>query len=150
MLIQRHVYHYIQCGTQQIHVVFDDSKGYQKHPKQIEHMHRYGAQTQHPFDDHFNPNDNTKANTRDWNTILLGRGGGAFEQSLYSTHQSFHISDPSLRCNAPEADTRIWLHAMHCVNTSGLNSLIVSADTDTAFIGIYHQKRSMSRLICIL
>ena len=76
-----------------------------------------------------------------------GGGGGAFEQSLYSTHQSFRNSDPSLRCNAPEADTQIWLHAMHCVNTSGLNSLIVSADTDTAFIGIYHQTRSISRLI---
>ena len=59
--------------------------------------------------------------------------GGAFEQSLYSTRQSSHIPDPSLRCNAPEADTRIWLHAMHCVNTSGLNTQIVSADTDTVF-----------------
>ena len=60
--------------------------------------------------------------------------GGTFERSLYSTYQSSHIPDPSLRCNAPEADT----HAMHCVTTSGLNTLIVSADTDTDFIGLTH------------
>ena len=64
--------------------------------------------------------------------------GGAFERSLYSTRQSSHIPDPSLRCNAPEADTDTWiqLHAMHCINTSGLNTQIVSADTDTVFIGL--------------
>ena len=61
-----------------------------------------------------------------------------FERALYSTSQSSHISDSSLRCNAPEAGTRIWLHAMLCVNTTGLNIVVVSADTDTIFIGLTH------------
>ena len=70
MLVQRFMYHYIQHGTKQIHVVFDYSVGYSNHPKQIEHTQRYGAQTQCPFDNHFSPTDCAKANTRDWNTIL--------------------------------------------------------------------------------
>ena len=172
MLIQRFMYHYIQRGTEQIHVIFDYAKGYSNHPKQIEHAQRYGVQAECSFDDHFNPSDNKKANTRDWNTILhcqqckqrlmnyFGKAfleitptylqseqklyvagceiEGTFERALYSTSQSSHIPDPSLRCNAPEADTRIWLHAMHCVNNTGLNTLTVSADTDTIFIGLTH------------
>jgi hypothetical protein len=39
--------------------------------------------------------------------------GGTFERSLYSTHQPFHIPDPSLRCNEPEADTCMNLVAEH-------------------------------------
>lgn len=62
--------------------------------------------------------------------------GGVFERALFSTPQSTHIPEASLRSNAPEADTRIWLHAMHSVNSIGLNTLIISADTDTIFIGL--------------
>ena len=143
-------------GTLQIHIVFDNSIRYQNHPKQIEHIHRYGTQMQCPYDDNFNPTDNTKVNTRDWDTILHCKKckqrltnylGKAFIEiapsylrndqrlyvavceiggiALYSTYQPvITYSQPNLRCNAPEADTRIWLHAMHCVTTNGLNILI--------------------------
>ena len=155
MLIQKSIYHYIQCGTKQnlMHVVFDHSVGYSNHPKQIEHTQRYGVQTQCPFDDHFNTTDCKGKQCKQRLTNYLGNAfleitpvylqneqrlhvagceiEGVFERSLYSIHQSSHIPDPSLRYNAPKADTRIWLHAMHCINTSGLNTLIVSADADS-------------------
>ena len=169
MLIQRFIYHYIQRGTQQLHIIFDYSTGFSNHPKQIEHTKRYGSQMQCPLN-HFNPSDSTKTTTRDWDTILecqqckqrltnyLGNAflqiaptylrndqklyvagcevNGPFERVLFSTSESSHLLEPTFRCNAPEADTRIWLHAMHSVNSLGLNTLIISADTDTVFIGL--------------
>ena len=39
--------------------------------------------------------------------------------------------NPKLCCNAKEADTRIWLHAVH---SAGTNKLVVSPDTD-----VYHK-----------
>ena len=40
------------------------------------------------------------------------------------------VYDPTLTCNAEEADTRLWLHVIKSVG------LIYSPDTDTLFIGM--------------
>ena len=62
---------------------------------------------------------------------------GPYQRAVYSSSTSFHLPEPALRCNAPEADTRIiWSHTIHCVSNLGLNTLISSADTDTIFIGL--------------
>ena len=41
--------------------------------------------------------------------------------------------DPTLQCNAEEADTRLWLHA---IKSEGHIKLVFSPDTDTLFIGL--------------
>ena len=61
---------------------------------------------------------------------------GPYQRALYSSSTSSHIPEAVLRCNAPEADTRIWLHTMYCVTNLRLNTLISSVDTDTIFIGL--------------
>ena len=42
-------------------------------------------------------------------------------------------SDSTLRCNAEEADTRVW---MHTLNSPGLRKLVLSPDTDVYHIGL--------------
>ena len=42
-------------------------------------------------------------------------------------------SDAVLQCNAEEADTRIWLHAVH---SAGKKKLVLSPDTDVYHIGL--------------
>ena len=60
---------------------------------------------------------------------------GSSEQTMYTTRIATLELEPRLRCNVPEADTRLWLHATYCY---GKNTLIVSADTytDVIFIGL--------------
>ena len=58
---------------------------------------------------------------------------GSCEQTMYTTCTGMLEPEPRLRCNAPEADTRLWLCATYCY---GKNTLIVSADTDIVFIGL--------------
>ena len=62
---------------------------------------------------------------------------GGFEGSLQDEalpvqlHSLPRTYNPKLCCNAKEADTRIWLHAVH---SAGTNKLVVSPDTD-----VYHK-----------
>ena len=60
-----------------------------------------------------------------------------FEWVLFSTSESSHLLQPTFWCNAPEADTRIWLHAMHSVNSLGLNTLITVSYTHLTLPTIY-------------
>ena len=41
--------------------------------------------------------------------------------------------EPTLQCNAEEADTRVWLH---CKYSAGCNKIVFSQDTDTYHIGM--------------
>ena len=43
------------------------------------------------------------------------------------------MCDPKFQCNAEEADTRLWLHA---IKSEGRKKLVFSPDTDTLFIGL--------------
>ena len=42
------------------------------------------------------------------------------------------MCDHTLQCNAEEADTRLWLHA---IKSERCKMLVFSPDTDTLFIG---------------
>ena len=62
-----------------------------------------------------------------------GLEGPYKNHSLFVSFNQNPKSDPCLRCNAEESDTRIWLHN---VNSCGNRKLILSPDTDVYHIGL--------------
>ena len=62
-----------------------------------------------------------------------GFEGSLQDEALTLQQHSPPQPDPKLRCNAEEADTRIWLHALH---SAGEKKLVVSPDTDVYHIGL--------------
>jgi hypothetical protein len=65
--------------------------------------------------------------------IAGGFTGSLANQAMAVQSTGKPQADPQLSCNAEEADTRIWLHAL---NTTGRNILILSPDTDVYHIGL--------------
>ena len=160
------LFHYIQRGTKEIHLVFDTPMGFNNHPKSIEHKYWYNLDSSCPFEDQIKPSDSMKC-PKDWNLLMqcqqckhnlasyIGQKllqmspeylkfnqkvyaagceiEGSSERTMYTTCTAMLEPESRLRCNAPKADTRLWLHATYCY---GKNTLIVSADTDVVFIGL--------------
>lgn len=62
-----------------------------------------------------------------------GFDGSDRDSAFFVTRGTQPACDNTLTCNADESDTRIWLHVM---NSSGINKLVLSPDTDVYHIGL--------------
>ena len=61
--------------------------------------------------------------------LFVKAGDSLHDEALAVQQHSLPQPDPKLYCNAEEADTRIWLQAVH---SAGMKKLVVSPDTDMA------------------
>ena len=161
-LLDQYVQYYIQKNVAEIHIVFDHANRHQHHPKQIEracrnatciHNHTLfhdALKAPTKWRDHL---DCSVCKRRIVNyvgdcllklapSLLSGTQkivvsgfteGEDKDKAFYSTCNKSKTCDPTLQCNAEEADTRLWLHA---IKSEGRKKLVFSPDTDILFIGL--------------
>ena len=161
-LLDKYARYYINQGVAEIHIVFDHANRQHDHPKQIERQRRNATcihnhtlfhdslKAPSKWCDHL---ECTVCKRRIINytgysilqmapSLVAGTqkiivsgfaDGNDQDKAFFSTATTMKVYDPTLTCNAEEADTRLWLHVIKSV---GQKKLIYSPDTDTLFIGM--------------
>ena len=161
-LLDQYVQYYVHKNVAEIHIVFDHANRHQYHPKQIETAHQNATcihnhtlfqdelKAPSKWRDHL---DCSVCKRRIVNyvgdcllrltpSLLSGTQkvvvsgfteGEDEDKAFYSTCTEVKMCNHNLQCNAEEADTCLWLHA---IKSEGRKKLVFSPDTDTLFIGL--------------